>query len=258
MDLTFGEKLKEARKTKQLTQKQLADKIGAKHNSVSDWENNKNKPDPDTIELLCGVLDITPNYLLSSEPSEFSPVEKLLIQKYRSLDSFGQETVNMILEHELTRMGRFLEKDRTISNLQNHLSLQTTNITALSDMVAAHRMISYYHHMASAGTGEYLFDDIPTELISVPDSPIARQADFVLGVNGDSMEPTFQNGDNVFVEKTDIVKVGEIGIFFIGNECFIKEAGSDGLISHNPKYPLIPGSESIRCVGRVLGKVEKL
>ncbi len=80
MDLTFGGKIKEARKAKNLTQKQLAEKIGAKHNSVSDWENNKNKPDPDTIELLCGVLDITPNYLLSLETVEFSPVEKLLIK----------------------------------------------------------------------------------------------------------------------------------------------------------------------------------
>ena len=35
MNLTFGEKIKDARKSKNLTQKQLAEKIGAKHNSVS-------------------------------------------------------------------------------------------------------------------------------------------------------------------------------------------------------------------------------
>ena len=61
--MSFGEKLKQARKNKHLTQKQLAEKIGAKHNSVSNWENNQNKPDPDTIELICGVLDINPNFL---------------------------------------------------------------------------------------------------------------------------------------------------------------------------------------------------
>ena len=43
MNLSFGEKIKDARKSKNLTQKQLAEKIGAKHNSVSDWENDKNK-----------------------------------------------------------------------------------------------------------------------------------------------------------------------------------------------------------------------
>ena len=76
MALTFGNKIKSARKEKGLTQKQLAAKIGAAHNSVSDWENDKNKPDPDTIELICGVLDITPNYLLASSLDGFSPSEK--------------------------------------------------------------------------------------------------------------------------------------------------------------------------------------
>lgn len=103
MNLTFGGKIKEARKAKHFTQKQLAEKIGAKHNSVSDWENNKNKPDPDTIELLCGVLDITPNYLLSLETVEFSPVEKLLIKKYRSLDPHGKDMVDTVLNKEFDR-----------------------------------------------------------------------------------------------------------------------------------------------------------
>lgn len=103
MNLTFGGKIKEARKAKHFTQKQLAEKIGAKHNSVSDWENNKNKPDPDTIELLCGVLDITPNYLLSLETVEFSPVEKLLIKKYRSLDPHGKDMVGTVLNKEFDR-----------------------------------------------------------------------------------------------------------------------------------------------------------
>ena len=103
MNLTFGGKIKEARKAKHFTQKQLAENIGAKHNSVSDWENNKNKPDPDTIELLCGVLDITPNYLLSLETVEFSPVEKLLIKKYRSLDPHGKDMVDTVLNKEFDR-----------------------------------------------------------------------------------------------------------------------------------------------------------
>lgn len=103
MELTFGEKIREARKAKKYTQKQLADKIGAKHNSISDWENNKNRPDPDTIELLCEVLDISPNYLLARSENEFSPAEKLIIKQYRDLDNHGQKMVNAILEKELSR-----------------------------------------------------------------------------------------------------------------------------------------------------------
>lgn len=103
MELTFGEKIKESRKAQKLTQKQLADAIGAKHNSVSDWENDKNKPDPDTIKLLCGVLKITPNYLLKTSEDDFSPKEKLIIKKYRDLDIHGRKMVDFTLNEEWER-----------------------------------------------------------------------------------------------------------------------------------------------------------
>lgn len=68
--MTLGEKIKSARIAKKLTQKQLADMINAKHNSISDWENDKSKPDMDTIELLCGTLDITPTYIMGNKSEE--------------------------------------------------------------------------------------------------------------------------------------------------------------------------------------------
>lgn len=103
MNLTFGEKIKDARKTKNLTQKQLAEKIGAKHNSVSDWENDKNMPDAVTIEFLCKALDITPNYLLDASSGEYTPAEKAIIEKYRFISEYSPEgaaTVGYILDRE--------------------------------------------------------------------------------------------------------------------------------------------------------------
>lgn len=67
---------------------------------------------------------------------------------------------------------------------------------------------------------------------------------------------TFKDGDLVYVQKRQIVETGEIGVFFYNNECYIKEAGEDGLISHNARYKMIPGTERIQCIGKVLGKVE--
>ena len=80
----FGDRLKNARKLKGLTQKELADMINAKHNSVSNWENNHNKPDPDTIELLCGVLDVSPNYLLGVSSPEILNDEVILLNQCSS------------------------------------------------------------------------------------------------------------------------------------------------------------------------------
>lgn len=89
---------------------------------------------------------------------------------------------------------------------------------------------------------------------------MARRADFVIGVNGQSMEPSYRDGDKVFVEKADEIPTGGIGVFLCGNECFIKELGNDRLISHHSdkdRYPDIPASEDMRCAGLVLGKVEE-
>ena len=63
-------------------------------------------------------------------------------------------------------------------------------------------------------------------------------------------------GDLVYVEKSQIINIGDIGIFMLNNECYIKEAGENGLISHNSKYTLIPGNKNIHCIGKVLGKVD--
>lgn len=80
--MTFGQRLRLARKEKQLTQKELAAKINAKHNSISNWENDQNMPDPDTIQNLCWALDVQPNFFFSvddtlphsSTPSLSSPM----------------------------------------------------------------------------------------------------------------------------------------------------------------------------------------
>lgn len=252
MPLTFGEKIKEARKQKNLTQKQLANLIGAAHNSISDWENNKNKPDPDTIELICGILEITPNYLLTSSSDDLSPFEKLLIKRYRVLDESGKRHIDYELDREIERIQeieKLKKQSEHIQNINNNVSEKNTST----------RIIAYYQHLASAGSGEYLFDDIPTDIIKVVDSPESRKADFVIGVNGDSMEPDYSDGEKVFVQKMPDIKIGEVGVFVRGNDCYIKECGKDGLVSRNPScLGVEPFFDGIKVVGKVLGKAVEI
>lgn len=70
------------------------------------------------------------------------------------------------------------------------------------------------------------------------------------------MEPTFHDGDLAYVQKCRIIKAGEIGIFIVNGEHLIKETERAWLISHNPKYDPIPGSDDIIYIGKVLGKVQ--
>ena len=72
------------------------------------------------------------------------------------------------------------------------------------------------------------------------------------------MEPLYNDGDILLVKAQEVVEIGEIGIFIINNESFVKKAGEDRLISINPEYDdiIIHESDRLRCVGKVIGKVE--
>ena len=88
-------------------------------------------------------------------------------------------------------------------------------------------------------------------------SPI-KDIDMAIKISGDSMEPTYHDGDKVFVEKCDSVDIGEVGIFVVNGDAYIKELGNKCLKSHNEKYKPIPLTEndSVYCCGRVIGVTE--
>lgn len=57
------------RKEKNLTQEQLAEKLGVSNKTISKWENGKCMPDYAVVELLCEVLEITIAELLAGKES---------------------------------------------------------------------------------------------------------------------------------------------------------------------------------------------
>lgn len=244
--MTFGEKIKDARKHKKLTQKQLADLIGAAHNSVSDWENDKNRPDPDTIELLCGALEIAPNYLLGKNEDALSPFDRELLNKFHNrLDDTGRNNVLYIMDSEIKRVeliNQLMEEKEQIAD-----NTEESNI----DM----RLINYYYRVASAGTGQIIFDMPPTKRIEIPNTLEYRKVDYAIGVNGNSMEPLYYDGDMLLVEMTEDIEIGDIGIFRVDNESYVKKLGETELISLNPDARNIPLNESAGCMGKVIGKL---
>lgn len=79
MPVFFGDKIRDARKAAGLTQRQLADKINVSNTSVSNWEKNLSRPDPDTIQNLCWALDVQPNYFFAAStlPDNIMPMPKM-------------------------------------------------------------------------------------------------------------------------------------------------------------------------------------
>ncbi len=92
--MTFGEKLRQARKAANMTQKELAQAVELKHNAVSNWEKGISSPDPDTIRRLCEILRMPPNFFFDTEESAtLSGVEFALFGEVRQLSPEDQQDV---------------------------------------------------------------------------------------------------------------------------------------------------------------------
>lgn len=159
------------------------------------------------------------------------------IKKYRELDGYGKKAVSDLLNTEYERCTTIAEEDDEEQEIE----------------------IKHSYYKVSAGTGFNLDNDDEWETISVPDTPEARKADFALTIKGNSMEPVYLDGDIVLVKEQSAIDIGQIGIYIIEGNGYIKKYGGDRLISLNAEYDDIifaeHDEERIRCVGKVIGRV---
>jgi SOS-response transcriptional repressor LexA len=118
----------------------------------------------------------------------------------------------------------------------------------------SHGKIPLFDSSVSAGGGVWLDEHIDSDLISSKDIP--HGTDFALRISGDSMEPMYLNGEIVFVRKNVIVESGQIGVFSLNDESYLKMLQGNRLVSLNSKYRPIVIDEEDRfyCIGRVIGK----
>lgn len=73
----FGDRLRELRKEKNVTQEELGNLMGVTMSTVSAWEVNKAQPNFDTLIKLANYFNVTPNYLLCFTQDDIDKIEKL-------------------------------------------------------------------------------------------------------------------------------------------------------------------------------------
>ena len=229
------ERINDYKKIKNLTNKDISEITGISISSLDKiTSGNNTNPKLETVKLICGALGCKLSDLLDDDNSkeEFTLQEINTIKKYRTLDPYGKRAVSSVLD---------IEYERCISNLE-------PNRDELIE-------ISINYAPVSAGLGDELEDYEQWEKVSVPLTPESRKADFILRVDGDSMEPKFSDGDYVLVRKQPAVDIGQIGIFGVDGKGYMKKFGGKELISLNNKYKPIKLNEntSFKCFGFVLG-----
>lgn len=227
----LGKTIAKHRKEHKIKQSELALKleyydIFVKPNTVSAWESGLSIPNSKQLLAICEILNIYDIYTEFVSPNPINP--------FRNLNETGVAKV-MDYIHLLEKSGEY----------------------KTADIIPIHilRERKVFYTTVSAGTGSFL-DGEDYEIYTSPDIP--EEASFGVYVSGDSMEPRYHNEELIWIEQTEQLEDGEIGIFYLDGNAYVKKFQNNGngtyLVSLNKKYDPIPVTEnnSFKIFGRVL------
>lgn len=228
------------RKLSGMSLDELSEKSGVPKGTLTKISSGITKsPSLDTMKSLIYAMGFSLKDLDDGFKEDFSLSldETEAIKKYRVLDVHGKRAVDSVLDVEYDRMTQVVEAERK----------------------GAMAYINCYDLAVSAGLGEPWVGDTGYKTrIEIPSERLPENAHYCVRVNGNSMEPAYFDGDIVYVQRIDdFVREGEIGIFFLNGDGYIKRLGRGVLESLNPEYAPIKIHEydDLRCQGRVLGKL---
>lgn len=241
----IGKGLKNLRKNKNMTMEQLANDLNNKYpnlmkltkGKISKWENEKEEPRLSTAKILAEYFNVKINDLYSDTESTYKE-DNDITTVYNQLTPPRQHNVLDYAKHQL--------------ELQNNTKDNIVDFNDYKDNKVNEASVYGY---VSAGTGEQIFDEPQFKVAVKGDVPIH---DLALQVNGNSMEPMFHDKEVIFIEKTHDIKNGQIGVFIINGEAYVKKVYVEEdrltLVSLNKAYRDLHfyENESVELVGKVI------
>ncbi len=235
---SFKDRLKQIMSERKISQSELSRRTGIGRNSISDYLNGKYEAKQDKVFELAKALNVNEAWLMGFDISKNRKIENNDITSiYSKLTPTRQSNVLKYATNQLEE--------------QNN---DSDNLVDFNSYIQEKSEVDIYG-CASAGIGERLYNEpISKEFVRgyVPAHDIA------LKVNGDSMEPLFKNGQIIFIEKSHTIKDGQIGVFIINGDAYVKKVYVEDnrltLVSLNKKYKdlYFYDNESVRLVGKVI------
>ncbi|HFQ1740669.1 TPA: XRE family transcriptional regulator [Staphylococcus aureus] len=235
---SFKDRLKQIMSEWKISQSELSRRTGIGRNSISDYLNGKYEAKQDKVFELAKALNVNEAWLMGFDISKNRKIENNDITSiYSKLTPPRQSNVLKYATNQLEE--------------QNN---DSDNLVDFNSYIQEKSEVDIYG-CASAGIGERLYNEpISKEFVRgyVPAHDIA------LKVNGDSMEPLFKNGQIIFIEKSHTIKDGQIGVFIINGDAYVKKVYVEDnrltLVSLNKKYKdlYFYDNESVRLVGKVI------
>ena len=186
-----------------MEQKELARRLGIHKSAVSNWETGFSKPNIEILVPVCNVLGVSLYELfgLDDPMMKYTKQEQRVFAKYKELNEPHRAAVS------------------TMIDMLGDAELKTVT----TDDVPELTVLRYFTRQLAAGIGDPTDMDDDGEPIYLYSTELIDKADYVFTVNGESMEPVYNSGDMVLVEKCTEIEYGQVGAFLIGNEAYIKE-----------------------------------
>ncbi|MDG4521552.1 LexA family transcriptional regulator [Streptococcus suis] len=231
----FSKNLKYYMDKKGVDRNQLCSDLDLKYTTVRDWIKGITYPRIGKIELLANYFGINKSDLIE---------EKSTIQS---------SSIPKTVSDDVLRLDRDLYSNNHKSWIRYGNELLDKQNTVNEPQVV-YFTYNYYDQPASAGTGQYL-NDVQVEQIELP---VNVNADFVVPIYGDSMEPEYHSGDYIFVKLSVDLSDGDIGVFAYNGDAYIKQLRitDQGAYLHslNPDYDNIPitADTDFRTIGEVV------
>lgn len=94
----FGEKLKECRKDKGLSQSELAKKLGTNHSIIGKYERNEVNPTIDAVRKLVNALDTTLGYLLGESEDKAMLKDPVMMERLNDIHNLQEVDKTYILK----------------------------------------------------------------------------------------------------------------------------------------------------------------
>lgn len=214
------DKLKQKREELGLEQQELAELIGVSKQAYFKWEKGLSKPTKANIAKLEKVLKVPEGYLSEDEISSL----------YKQLIEPNQE--------------------KAITYVRDLVSSQ--KVISIAEKRSEYRV----YEKLSAGIGASVYGDLDYDVVYYNEE---LPHDFASWVDGNSMEPTYQNGEVALIRETGFDYDGAVYAVVWDSQTYIKKVYREEeglrLVSINKDYPdkFAPFDENPRVIGKIVG-----
>ena len=214
------DKLKQKREELGLEQQELAELIGVSKQAYFKWEKGLSKPTKANIAKLEKVLKVPEGYLSEDEISSL----------YKQLTEPNQE--------------------KAITYVRDLVSSQ--KVISIAEKRSEYRV----YEKLSAGIGASVYGDLDYDVVYYNEE---LPHDFASWVDGNSMEPTYKNGEVALIRETGFDYDGAVYAVVWDSQTYIKKVYREEeglrLVSINKDYPdkFAPFDENPRVIGKIVG-----